>query len=117
VSSAQEIAQRLAKRRKAYPLETEEGRIYVRSLNGLERAAYFRSITGDGSDDEKLRADQRMLAGQLCDENGKPIFDDENTALELVMQWDIVAYVKPAIETILKNSGLNVTAQAEAEKK
>jgi hypothetical protein len=117
MSSAKEIAERLAKRKRVYPVTTDEGVLHVRGMNGTERNDYFNSITSEGNDSEKLIANQKLIARYLCNEDGSPAFEKFEEALAVVLQWDIPHAVKPMVDQILKASGLGEGAQDEAEKK
>lgn len=118
MSSAKEIAERLAKRKKTHAVTTDEGVLYVRGMNGRERNEYFNNITSDATkDDEKLIANQKLIAKYLVNEDGSQVFEDENEALKLILEWDIPGCVKPVTDQILKASGLGEGAQEEAEKK
>lgn len=112
--SVSEVAQRLASKRIARPVQTEEGTLYIRGLNGRERAEYFGGINAEGAD--RLILDQRLVAKVLCNADGSPAFDNEADALEVVLQWDIDKFVKPAVTEILSASGLGVKSQEEAAK-
>jgi hypothetical protein len=115
--SVKEVALRLAKRKKVYPVQTDDGSLYVRGLNGVERNQYFESITNGATDLEKLVANQRLIAAQLCNEDGTPVFDDEKEGFETILQWDIASYVKPAVDEILRASGMKDDSPEQAAKK
>lgn len=115
--SVKDVAKRLSQKKRVYPVQTDEGTIYVRGLNGAERNEYFKLITDGSTDMERLVANQRLLASQLCNEDGTAAFDSLDEAFEAVLQWDISTYVKPAVDEILKVSGLSKESQEDAAKK
>jgi hypothetical protein len=113
--SAREVAERLRGRKVIAEIQTKEGPLYVRGINGRERVQYFAWLGGDGGGNILL-SDHRLLALALCEEDGTPLFADEASALELLQEWtheDVTA----AAKKVLGLSGLSKDAQETAEKK
>lgn len=120
--STRDIAERIAKIKKPRKVDTAEGPLYVRGMNGTERVAYYAAINDpNATQSEQLSVNQRMVVSQLCNEDGSPAFPntDEGRAegLAIVMEWDIPTFVTPCVNEILTASGLKTDSVEEAEKK
>jgi hypothetical protein len=113
--SAKDVAERLRNRRVLAEVQTKEGPLWVRGINGRERIQYFEWMGGDGGV-SPLLTDQRLLALALCEEDGTPLFSDEKAALEILQEWaheDVTA----AAKKVLSLSGLAKESAEEAAKK
>jgi hypothetical protein len=113
--SAREVADRLRGRKVIAEIQTKEGTLYVRGINGRERVMYFGWLGGEGGGNVLL-SDHRLLALALCEEDGTPLFTDEVAGLEVLQDWnheDVTA----AAKKVLSLSGLAKDSAEEAGKK
>lgn len=113
--SAREVAERLRARKVIAEIQTKEGTLYVRGINGKERVEYFGWLGGEGGGNILL-SDHRLLAIALCEEDGTRLYADEAAALEVLQDWtheDITA----AAKKVLSLSGLSKDSAEEAAKK
>lgn len=113
--SSREVAERLRGRKVVAEIQTKEGPLYVRGINGRERVQYFAWLGGDGGGNI-LMSDHRLLALALCEEDGAALFTDEAAALEILQEWtheDITA----AAKKVLSLSGLAKESAEDAAKK
>jgi hypothetical protein len=113
--SAKEVAERLRSRKVIAEIQTKEGALYVRGINGRERVEYFSWLGGAGSGNILL-SDHRLLAIALCEEDGSPIFSDEASALEILQEWTHED-VSAAAKKVLSLSGLAKDSAEDAAKK
>lgn len=112
--SARDVAERLRGRKVIAAVQTKEGPIYVRGLNGRERVKYFEWLQQDST--SVLLSDHRVLGLTLCEEDGSPVFSDEESALQVLQEWaheDVTAAAKKALAL----SGIGKDATEDAGKK
>lgn len=113
--SSRAVAERLRGRKVVAEIQTKEGPLYVRGINGRERVEYFEWLGGDGKG-SVLLSDHRLLAVALCEEDGTPLFADEKEAIDILQEWsheDVTA----AAKKVLSLSGLAKDSAEAAEKK
>jgi hypothetical protein len=113
--SARDVVERLRKRKVVAEIQTTEGTLYVRGINGRERVEYFSWIGGEGGG-QILLSDHRLLAIALCEQDGSPLFADESIALDALQDWtheDVTA----AARKVLSLSGLAKDSAEDAGKK
>lgn len=114
--SALDIIARLGNKKTIHPVPTPEGILHVRALNGEERVSYFESISGEVTNSDKLKADHRVVAMQLCNEDGSPVFEDVEAGIQALLKWELDV-LKPLADAIMKHSGLSADSQDNAAKK
>jgi hypothetical protein len=116
--SARDVADRLRKRRVMAEVDTTEGKLFVRALSGRERTEYLVWI--EAASDQPLSkvslTDHRLLCMALCDESGAPLFENEESGMEVLAEW-IHEDITNAAKKVLVLSGLGKEATEAAEKK
>lgn len=113
--SSRDVVERLRKRKVIAEVQTTEGTLWVRGINGRERVEYFQWLGGD-SGGHILLSDHRLLALALCEQDGTPLYADEAMALEALQEWtheDVTA----AAKKVLSLSGLSKDSAEDAAKK
>lgn len=113
--SARDVVERLRHRKVLSEVQTSEGTIWVRGINGRERVQYFEWMRGEDGI-SPLFTDQRLLAAALCNEDGSPLFENEQSGLEVLQDWTHED-VTTAAKKVLSLSGLAKDSAEAAEKK
>lgn len=91
--------------------------MFLRGLTGTERFEYIEKFTEKVQGNERLLADQHLVAMSLCaDSTGVPLYKSFEDSLASVVEWQ-VEVTKAAAKKVCGLSNLGEDAEKEAEKK